>query len=67
MSPIPPITPIWQDATQDVPDADILVLACNAKHETYWIASFDGATWRDADSETERRVTHWQDLPEVPR
>jgi hypothetical protein len=59
--------PSWHDANLEKPDADIAVLAVNANHDSYWVATWDGEYWASADTMQVIRVTHWMDLPEPPR
>ena len=57
----------WLDAEKEKPDADIAVLAVNAHHYAYWIATWDGQSWISVDTMQVVRITHWMDLPEAPR
>jgi hypothetical protein len=64
--PMPVTDPMWKDAAKEFPDADIAVLAVNAHHDAYWIATWDGETWASVDTMQVVRVTHWMDLPQAP-
>lgn len=61
-----PAPPQWRDASVEHPDADMAVLAINAAHDAYWIATYDGQDWVNADDMRILRVTHWMDLPDAP-
>lgn len=56
----------WHDAAQEKPDADEAVLALNAHHTCYWVASWDGENWVHTDTMELLRVTHWMRLPDPP-
>lgn len=56
----------WKDATQALPDDDILVLIALDDQEV-WPAVRDYGRWIYASgAEVRQRVTHWMHLPVAP-
>jgi hypothetical protein len=62
----------WHCAKAAKPDADESVLACNAKHGSYWLACWSGEPglpclgWYDPETMRPLPVTHWAALPPTP-
>ncbi len=62
----------WFCAKAEKPDADALVLAVNAKHESWHLACWSGEPglpclgWYDPETMRPLAISHWAHLPETP-
>lgn len=61
------ITATWYDASESLPDDDLIVLIYDASlSERVWVGYRDDDEWRIADSGAVCQPTHWMPLPEGP-
>lgn len=59
----------WIDATEQLPDEDLIVLIrTTSTTEPVWLGYLDAGHWRNADGMlTADTVTHWADMLEGPQ
>lgn len=56
----------WISAFEQLPDADIRVLAFDAERQEIFIGIYGEFGWTNPDNYLEYIVTYWQDLPADP-